>query len=77
MTDHENAIGVMKDLFGRDYQFALSTAKNNIPSSVWQEWFPNEGQKYQANSMATLEVYSAGDPAIDATIGLVRKVLTL
>ena len=27
MTDHENAIGVMKDLFGRDYQFALSTAK--------------------------------------------------
>ncbi len=33
MTDFENAISVMKELFGRDYQFALSTSKNNIPSS--------------------------------------------
>ncbi len=33
MTNFENAISVMKDLFGRDYQFALSTAKNDIPSS--------------------------------------------
>ena len=33
MGEYENAINVMKELFGRDYQFALSTAKDNIPSS--------------------------------------------
>ena len=31
-------------------------------TAVWQEWFPNEGQKYHANGNATLEVYSAGNP---------------
>ena len=33
MTAYENAIDIMRDLFGGDYQFALSTAKDNIPSS--------------------------------------------
>lgn len=33
MTDFENAISAMKEQFGRDYQFALSTCRNNIPSS--------------------------------------------
>lgn len=32
MTDFENAIEKMKELFSRDYQFALSTCDNNIPS---------------------------------------------
>lgn len=32
MTNFEKAISVMKDLFSRDYQFALSTAKNDITS---------------------------------------------
>ena len=48
--------------------WAIFTAKGPLPASlqtlntqVWQEWFPNEGQKYGANGKATLEVYSAGD----------------
>ena len=39
MTDYENAINVMKELFGRDYQFALSTAKDNIPSARYVDTF--------------------------------------
>ena len=49
--------------------WAVFTTKGACPESlqtlntfVWQEWFPNEGQKYHANGMATLEVYSEGDP---------------
>lgn len=49
--------------------WAVFTTKGACPESlqtlntyVWQEWFPNEGQKNQANGMATLEVYSSGDP---------------
>ena len=48
--------------------WAVFSAKGPIPGSlqtlntaVWQDWFPNEGQKYHANGTATLEVYSAGD----------------
>ncbi len=50
-------------------RWAVFTTKGACPESlqtlntyVWQEWFPNEGQKYSANGMATLEVYSSGDP---------------
>ena len=49
--------------------WAVFSTKGPIPGSlqtlntaVWQDWFPNEGQKYHANGTATLEVYSAGDP---------------
>ena len=49
--------------------WALFTAKGPMPDSlqtlntrVWQEWFPTEGKRFQANGMATLEVYSSGDP---------------
>ena len=48
---------------------AIFTAKGPMPGSlqtlntvVWQEWFPNEGQKVKANGKATLEVYSSGNP---------------
>ena len=50
-------------------EWAVFTTKGPMPDSlqtlntaVWQEWFPNEGQKYHANGNATLEVYSAGNP---------------
>ena len=50
-------------------EWAVFTTKGPMPASlqtlntaVWQEWFPNEGQKYHANGNATLEVYSAGNP---------------
>ena len=49
--------------------WAIFTAKGPMPGSlqtlnteVWQEWFPNEGQKVKANGKATLEVYSSGNP---------------
>ena len=49
--------------------WAVFTTKGPMPGSlqalntaVWQEWFPNEGQKYHANGTAALEVYSAGNP---------------
>lgn len=41
---------------------ACPEALQTLNTYVWQEWFPNEGQKVQANGMATLEVYSAGNP---------------
>ena len=50
-------------------EWAVFTTRGPMPDSlqtlntaVWQEWFPNEGQKYHANGNATLEVYSAGNP---------------
>ena len=50
-------------------EWAVFTTKGPMPDSlqtlntdVWQKWFPTEGQKYNANGTATLEVYSAGDP---------------
>lgn len=30
-------------------------------TSIWQEWYPNEGQQYMGTGKAALEVYSAGD----------------
>jgi len=50
-------------------EWDVFTTKGPIPDSlqalntaVWQKWFPTEGQKYNANGSATLEVYSAGNP---------------
>lgn len=47
----------------------MSSAKGPMPDArqalntcVWQEWFPTEGKRRQANDMATVEAYSAGDP---------------
>ncbi|MBR3473975.1 MAG: AraC family transcriptional regulator [Oscillospiraceae bacterium] len=49
--------------------WAVFTTRGPLPDSIqtlntaiWQEWYPNEGQKLQANGGVTLEVYSAGDP---------------
>ena len=39
MSEFETAIRIMKHLFGRDYQFTLSTAKDNIPSSRMVDTF--------------------------------------
>ena len=51
-------------------EWAIFTTKGPMPSSIqalntaiWQEWFPNEGQKLHANQTVTLEYYSAMDPA--------------
>ena len=49
--------------------WAVFTTKGPIPDSlqalntyVWQEWLPTEGIKRKADSKATIEAYSAGDP---------------
>ena len=49
--------------------WAMFTTKGPIPGSlhalndyVWQEWFPTEGMKRQADGKATIEIYSAGNP---------------
>lgn len=49
--------------------WAVFSAKGPLPGSlqmlntqVWQEWYPGEGQKYQGNGSATLEVYSPSNP---------------
>lgn len=48
--------------------WAMFSAKGALPKSlqdlntqVWQEWYPNEGQKYKGSGNAMLEVYSAGN----------------
>lgn len=58
---------VVYDLPESDY--AVFTEKGSLPGSlqqlnqeVWTQWYPTEGQKYQANGMTTLEVYPQGDP---------------
>ena len=49
-------------------EWAMFSTKGPLPNSlqelntkVWQEWYPNEGQKYMGNGNAMLEVYSAGN----------------
>ena len=48
--------------------WAMFSANGPLPGSlqalntqVWQEWYPNEGQKDMGNGNAMLEVYSPGD----------------
>lgn len=50
-------------------KWAMFSIIGPIPASlqalntyVWQEWFPTEGKRLQANGQATLEIYSAGNP---------------
>ncbi len=49
-------------------EWAVFTEKGPIPealqalnTAVWRDWFPKEGQKYQADGTSMLEVYSDGD----------------
>ena len=39
----------------------LPGALQALNTQVWQEWYPNEGQKYRGNGSAMLEVYSPGN----------------
>ena len=55
------------DLPESDY--AVFTARGPMPDSlqrlndaVWSQWYPTEGQQFVPNGLATLEVYSPGDP---------------
>lgn len=46
MGDYEKAIDVMKELFARDYQFALATVKDNIPSVRFVDTYYEDGSFY-------------------------------
>ena len=61
MTDYENAINVMKELFGRDYQFALSTAKNNIPSSRYVDTYFDGESFYVVTHMLSQKAVEIAD----------------
>ena len=60
--------------------WAMFSAKGPLPGSlqnlndqIWQEWHPNEGQKYCGNGNAMLEVYSPGEmqsPDYECGIGV-------
>lgn len=40
---------------------ALPHSLQELNNAVWQEWYPKNGRTYEANGMAALEYYSAGD----------------
>ena len=44
MTTYEKSLNVLEELFAKDYQFALATSNDNIPSvRIWylNNWFIN------------------------------------
>lgn len=49
MTTYENSLKVLKDLFARDYQFALATSKENIPSVRFIDTFYDDGTFYSVS----------------------------
>ncbi|MFT8349376.1 pyridoxamine 5'-phosphate oxidase family protein [Clostridium saccharoperbutylacetonicum] len=46
MTVYEKSLGVIKELFARDYQFALATTNDNIPSVRFIDTFYDENAFY-------------------------------
>ena len=45
----------------RSIKDPLPYSLQELNTKVWQEGYPNEGQKYMGNGNAMLEVYSAGN----------------
>lgn len=65
MGDFEKAVSVMTELFGRDYQFALSTAKDNIPSSrVIDTFFDGESFYAVTSGRSQKAAEIAGNPHV-------------
>lgn len=49
----------------------LPGSLQNLNTSIWQEWYPNEGRQYMGNGNAMLEVYAPGDmQSIDYECGI-------
>lgn len=46
MTTYEKSLAVLTELFGRDYQFALATSKENVPSVRVVDTFYEDGAFY-------------------------------
>ena len=61
MNTFEKALKTLEELFSRDYQFALATSKDNIPSVRFVDTFYDDGRFYivtYAKSQKTIEVES-------------------
>ena len=61
-------LALVTPILSANCDWVMFSAKGPLPGSlqalntqVWQEWYPNEGQKYRGNGNAMLEVYSPGD----------------
>ncbi len=46
MNDYEKGLGVMAALFGRDYQFALATTRDDVPSLRFVDTYCDGGSFY-------------------------------
>ncbi|QES76182.1 hypothetical protein F3K33_16450 [Clostridium diolis] len=46
MTEYENSLNILKVLFAKDYQFALATSNDNIPSVRFVDTFYDNGAFY-------------------------------
>ena len=61
MNTFEKSLKTLKELFGKDYQFALATSKDNIPSVRIVDTFYDDGSFYivtYGKSQKTIEVES-------------------
>ncbi|NMF07788.1 pyridoxamine 5'-phosphate oxidase family protein [Clostridium beijerinckii] len=46
MTEYENSLNILEVLFAKDYQFALATSNDNIPSVRFVDTFYDNGAFY-------------------------------
>ena len=46
MSTYEKSLGALEELFGRDYQFALATSKENVPSVRVVDTYYEDGAFY-------------------------------
>lgn len=59
MDTFEKSIQVLEELFAKDYQFALATSEDNVPSVRFVDTFYDNGAFYvvtYANSLKVLEI---------------------
>ena len=46
MTTYEKSLNVLEEIFAKDYQFALATSNDNIPSFRFVDTFYDNGAFY-------------------------------
>ncbi|HAQ40625.1 MAG TPA: pyridoxamine 5-phosphate oxidase [Clostridiales bacterium] len=46
MTTYEKSLNILEELFAKDYQFALATSNDNVPSVRFVDTFYNNGAFY-------------------------------
>lgn len=46
MTIYEKSLNILTELFAKDYQFALATCDDNVPSVRFVDTFYDDGEFY-------------------------------